>query len=402
MNQPDLCSTGMVLFVGLMPPEPGGAGIVGRNLVACFARDSVVVATSGNRQRSAMQYEPENLTYEILTAVRYSRRVNHWLFRLQTPVAARRLARIAREVDARVIIGSHPTAHLLEIARRAARHAAIPWIAYLHDTLVEAGRHLPQRKRLLKLQDAVFREASHVLVMSRGMCNLYRDNYDGMETTALEHIYPLPVRTELPGVPSKSKAFWAGNVYGINAHSFGRIAAAARDVGIGIQMTTPKSLSILQKMGVDTSSIERVYYPDWSDYHDALSEHEFLLLALDWPDESPIHRDELATIFPTKTPEYLASGRPILVHCPEDYFLARFFREHGCGTVVSERSSGSIVEAFREIRAGGTRITAQTENALAAISRFRPERIAGRLKTVVDAVAAVRWGEQADVELSGS
>ncbi|MFV1980301.1 MAG: glycosyltransferase, partial [Rhodothermia bacterium] len=392
MSRPDLCSAGTVLFVGLMPPEPGGSSIVDRNLVACFAKNSVVVATAGNRERSAMQYEPENLTYEVLTPVLYSRRVNHGLFRLQVPVATRRLARIAREIDARVIIGTHPTFHLLEIARRAARHAGIPWIAYLHDTLAEATRHFSQSKRIQRLQDAVFEEASHVLVMSEGMSAFYRDKYRELKTTALEHIYPMPVRTTSPGPPAKSKAFWAGNVYGINARSFSRLATAGHEVGIEISMTSAKDLSTLERLGIDTSAIDCLYYPDWSDYHDALNEHEILLLALDWPDESPIHRDELATIFPTKTPEYLASGRPILVHCPENYFLARFFREHGCGTVVCERSLGSIEEAFREIRAGGSHIRAQTDNALAATSRFLPERIAGRLKTVVDAVAKVRWG----------
>ena len=36
--------------------------------------------------------------------------------------------------------------------------------------------------------------------------------------------------------------------------------------------------------------------------------------------------EEYRTIFPTKTIEYLISGRPILAHTPPDRFLTRFSR----------------------------------------------------------------------------
>jgi hypothetical protein len=165
-------------------------------------------------------------------------------------------------------------------------------------------------------------------------------------------------------------------------------------------MTTAKQLTVLEGMGIDVSALDRVYYPEWSDYLEALNDHEILLLALDWPDESPIHHDELATIFPTKTPEYLASGRPILVHCPEDYFLARFFRHHDCGTIVSERSVDALADAIRTIRQGGAEVRRRSQNGLTAMGRFMPDRVAGRLKSLVDAVSAVKWGEKIEIDLS--
>jgi hypothetical protein len=399
MSVPNLCEAGTVLFVGLMPPEPGGTPIVGRNLLSCFAPSSIVVATAEYSGRSAMLYEPENQTHEILRSFGHSTRVNQFLFDLQVPIAARSLARLAREIDARVIIGSYPTFHLLDVVRRAAKRLDIPWVAYLHDTLAETTHHLPQRERILRLQNAVFDEASHVFVMSEGMAELYRVKYPTLQTTALEHIYPLSVRTELPRPPSHQRMFWGGSVYDINQRSFGRVADSVILAGTGITMTSPQNSSFLQAKGINTSAIDHSYYPDWNEYHSTLSEHETLLLTLDWPDESEMHRDELATIFPTKTPEYLATGRPILVHCPEDYFLAKFFREHKCGTVVSERSLPSITEAIKGMREGGPEIRAQCENALNAVSLFRPERIAGRAKAVVDAVSNSSWGQRAAVDL---
>ena len=37
-------------------------------------------------------------------------------------------------------------------------------------------------------------------------------------------------------------------------------------------------------------------------------------------------RDEFRTIFPTKTIEYLISGRPMLAHAPADAFLTQFLQ----------------------------------------------------------------------------
>src|SRR5947209_17739116 len=42
------------------------------------------------------------------------------------------------------------------------------------------------------------------------------------------------------------------------------------------------------------------------------------------------------TAAPGKVGEYLASGRPVLVHAPRGSFVSWYFREHECGLVVDE------------------------------------------------------------------
>jgi len=55
----------------------------------------------------------------------------------------------------------------------------------------------------------------------------------------------------------------------------------------------------------------------------------FLPLAFDSP-----YPELIRTSSPAKMAEYLASGRPILVHAPADSFVAWYFRQHDCGVVV--------------------------------------------------------------------
>jgi len=69
-----------------------------------------------------------------------------------------------------------------------------------------------------------------------------------------------------------------------------------------------------------------------------------LFLPLSWNTKAP---DIIATASPGKLSEYLASGRPMLVHGPEDSFVARFTREHGTGIVVDRDDVEVLAGAVR-------------------------------------------------------
>ena len=117
-----------------------------------------------------------------------------------------------------------------------------------------------------------------------------------------------------------------------------------------------------------------------------LNQH-ILTVALNWPDESSLPEDELATAFPTKVIEYLAAGRPILVHCPENYFLARFFREHECGIVVSTRDVAAIVKAVKTLLDRGSEQERMRKNALRAAQIFSIDRISKVLSQILEEIS---------------
>jgi glycosyltransferase involved in cell wall biosynthesis len=50
----------------------------------------------------------------------------------------------------------------------------------------------------------------------------------------------------------------------------------------------------------------------------------------------------VATSFPSKTAEYLASGIPVLVHAPSYSAVARYCPKPGCGLVVDEPNEDSL------------------------------------------------------------
>lgn len=60
------------------------------------------------------------------------------------------------------------------------------------------------------------------------------------------------------------------------------------------------------------------------------------------------------TSSPGKMGEYLAAGRPILVHAPHDSFVNWYFRTHDCGFVVGENSSEVLANKIVELISNST------------------------------------------------
>jgi len=299
---------------------------------------------------------------------------------------------IAQKVRPAVIVGVYPDYHFLYAARAAAKKLKIPWISYLHDTVVEALSHSHLAQRGAQLQKEVFQEASSTLVMSRGMADLYQKKYH-FTSIPLEHSYLEPIPENIPETQGLRQAFWGGAIYGINARAVGRIADATSKIDCSFLLATNASAAGLEALGVRGEHLKQEFYSGRKEYLEALQRQGILVLALDYPDESPIHEDELSTIFPTKTPEYLASGRPILVHCPEHYFMARFIKENGCGLVVSERSVPALTEACQYLLGSSPKIEEMGRNALKAAHLFAADRVASLFQEHIRKTALVKWGE---------
>lgn len=391
---PALCEEGHVLVTSYTyVPAPNALSVVMHNLLSRFDPRSYSIVTARTADTVASASRTEAQVHRIMSNIGFSQRLNQMWLDWQLPGAVARTVRLIQQTEARVLFGVFPNYYFLRIAREAAKKAAIPWIPYLHDTVAEGQKHTRLGARAAQLQEQVFAEASRICVMSQGMADLYQRKYN-LVTQPLVHTYPEPIPTEPPSDPPLRQAFWSGSVYVINQHAVARVVEALRRIDCPCQLTTTNTRSHLEQMGVPTDHLKVDFYPKRSDYLQVLQQQGLLILALDWPEETRAHEDELSTIFPTKTPEYLAAGRPILAHCPEHYFLARFIREHRCGLVVSERSVDALAEACRFLLSGSAEVGEMTRRALQAARIFEADRVAAIFQDEVQRVAKARWGER--------
>ncbi|MCX6360321.1 MAG: glycosyltransferase [Armatimonadetes bacterium] len=394
---PPLCTEGHVLVVtSEFPPRGGGSSVTMCNLLSCFDPASFTVAGVASRERRPLEGPAGVRPVPIAVSPGAGGRLAHVAMEAQVPVAALRAASLARSKGACAVVGVYPYVQIIDIAYRAARLARLPFVPYLHDTIAEGMSGRLGARKAVRLHERVLGSADHVLVISDGMRDLYRRKY-GVDCTVVRHTYPEPMPADGPEGPGNGAAFWGGLVYTINQCSFARVAEAVRTAGVRLTLATENGREDLERKGVmfDNAGIAPMFTR--AEYLKCLGDHSLLVLALDWPDESPVHEEELATIFPTKTPEYLAAGRPIVVHCPERYFLAEFFREHGCGVLVTDRSKGRLLDACRQALAGGGSVRAAQAAALKAARLFDASAVADCLRDRMDRVVGATRGGGGDL-----
>ena len=73
------------------------------------------------------------------------------------------------------------------------------------------------------------------------------------------------------------------------------------------------------------------------------SQADILLLAYDFDKKSC---DYLKLSMPTKASEYMISGTPVLVYCPEETAVASFFLSEECGYCVTKRNKIDLIQAL--------------------------------------------------------
>lgn len=375
---PDELSRNKLLYVSdCLTPRSGGSGVVNSMLIRQLGAVHVIAVTSSGEidTDTGVPAETAGFNYSFLP-----KRLLMYGHLISVLLARYKISLLIRRYKPACIIAAYPQLSLFSAAVKEANQHGIPYYAYLHDTIEEALSRGPLKGQAAEIQQVVFQTAAGIFVISDGMQELYARKYR-LETTVVRHIYPeegFPITSSGNG-----RAFWSGSVYGINHRALARMTHTCTKVGMSTTFTGNTPEKDLHLFGFPTDSIHRHYYSRRNDYLLAVAEHSLLLLCLNWPDESSVHPDEMATIFPTKTPEFLASGVPVVVHCPDNYFLANFFRENACGLVISTRDEKKIMEELEGFMANKSLQQAMVARARMLKHLFDPELNAGNMKNMV-------------------
>jgi hypothetical protein len=222
----------------------------------------------------------------------------------------------------------------------------------------------------LELQQQIFRKTKNIFVISDGLRDLFNEKYK-TSSIILRHIYNGAQNTSFEEINNR-QAFYCGSIYGINFNSLRRASQALANEGYDFNISTITNYYYLLRKNIVKSKKQIKFIPEVSEFLSHLNKQQILIVALDWPDESTIHKDELSTIFPTKMMEYLSSGRPILAHCPENYFLAKFIINNSCGLVSSDPSIENLSHVLRKLN-NSSLCKELGQNAINSSSIFRGE-----------------------------
>ena len=373
-----------------LPPAVTGSAVIVGNLARAFSREEMLLA--GRRPGATPSAQMATDRPEVV----YLEGRHDWQSRVPggrhlplatVPWLTRRLVRLIRRRGCTDVLGVYPDMAYLWAAWQASRQTGCRFYPWFHNTLLESrgARRIAGWERRLAtwLQTRVFRDATHVFVMSDGMLELYRERYPHLRScSALVHSFaePIPPFAE-PGMRAEPVFAFSGNVNGSCLEAARRLCeVVGRVPGAQLHFYTVQSQADLEQFGVwqPNATCSRLDRPALLA---ALAQSDILLLPHGFT--GPFHEVEYQTIFPTKTIEYLISGRPILAHTPPGVLLTRFLKQHDCALVVEEASPRAVQASIEQLRQDPALRSRLVRNALQAAERFQITRVAGHLRQKV-------------------
>jgi glycosyltransferase involved in cell wall biosynthesis len=258
------------------------------------------------------------------------------------------VARILREEDCDCLVAC--TGDLLDLPAgyAASRQARIRFAAYLFDDYEHQWIDRRARSHAERWAPTILRNASVVLVPNEFLQEEYYSRY-GIRPAVVRNPSGLLATADVPPwprEPGRVRIVYTGAVYQAHYDAFRNLVAAIRLSHRGeleLHIYTAQPFEELRREGI----LGPVVYHRHVDLADAeATQRQADILFLPLAFTSPYPASIVRTSAPGKMGEYLASGRPVLVHAPPDSFVSWYFRHHMCGTVVDQDDPSALMEAL--------------------------------------------------------
>lgn len=232
----------------------------------------------------------------------------------------------------------------------AARFLRIPFYCYMFDDYGMQYKIIPSFYKFASFWDKhVAKMATNIIVPNE----LLQEDYAKRSGKV-----PIVVRNPLQGNVLRNDTSWptdinvikivyTGAIYHVHEDSFERLVSAmdSLDVPIFLHLYT----SVPSKDMRIFKNSKKVYH------HEHVNEKKvieiqrsadilFLPLAFNAPTPEVIR-----TALPGKFCEYLASGRPLLVHAPADSFVASYCSKYNCAVVINSPDEKALLDGIRQI-----------------------------------------------------
>jgi hypothetical protein len=304
------------------------------------------------------------------------------------------LARELRKPERKALLVVYPTQPFLLAGCLAALTTKKPFLVYLTDVYVEG---LPRGKRVGRLIERYMaRRASALFGMSDAHCAQLAGR---MRAQGVED--PLVVEIPQPYVPpsegatltrpleGKPAILFTGAIYNQHVDSVQRLIEALdrpslADLDPRFNIFSQFDAETLAQEGIEIGGRVSLRSATVDETLAGQRAADILFLAMSFTVSEAVR----TTGSPTKTPEYLAAGRPILVHAPSESYVARYAREYGWGEVVSEPDVHAVAHAIRRLATDEARQAELVAAAAATLPRHLAPVVAETFRQTVRKVVA--------------
>jgi len=152
-----------------------------------------------------------------------------------------------------------------------------------------------------------------------------------------------------PWTPGKAITIvYTGSIYEAHFDAFRQLIEAIKllnQASIELHLYTSQSAEVLAAEGISGDFVH-LGYAVASQVPAIQRQADILFLPMAFSSPFP---EITRTAAPGKSGEYMATGRPILVHAPPDSFLSWYYRQHDCGLVVDQEDAGALAEGISQL-----------------------------------------------------
>lgn len=271
---------------------------------------------------------------------------------LKTVQRARRISQILKGEESKAIVACTGDLYDLPAGYLASRWTGARYYVYLFDDYFYQWTASLHRVFAQRWERVLVGGATGVIVPNEFLGEEYNHRY-GIKPIVIHNPYEesegvQKMERDLSAQQGEIKIVYTGAVYHAHYDAFQSVLTAIREMGrpkMKLHLYTAQSVSELEKQKI-TGPVVVHSHLDSREIAHVQKDADILFLGLAF--KSPIP-EVIRTSAPGKMGEYLASGRPILVHAPSDSFLSWYFRKHGCGLVVDQNEPAELTKAIQQI-----------------------------------------------------
>jgi glycosyltransferase involved in cell wall biosynthesis len=389
----------------LLPPTRSGQPLVLYNLLKnCAPSDYCLISEADysgviNGSDSGCQLEGRYYSLKLFLKSYYLNRLieryllklnfilPHTFFENLIKKRSKSIERILKSENCKVVVACTGSIFDPIAAYYASRNLGIEFIFYIFD-LYSCQFTFPEGIAFTeKYEEILIKNAEKVILTNEFVYDEYLKKYD-VKGYIIHN--PVPYEPEVEQLIVETgnlngktmEILYAGSIYAAHYDAFKNLVRAIDKIqNFRLRLITSQRKFILKIKGIKGSFIFFDKLKSQSEIFELQKKADILFFPLAF--NSPYPR-LIRNSSPGKMGEYLASGKPVLVHAPSDSFLSWYFKEKNCGIVADKNDHEFLAEKLMEVTGNDSILEEIVKNAMNCAKKdFSPEESCKKFEEIV-------------------
>ncbi|MFA6391484.1 MAG: glycosyltransferase [Patescibacteria group bacterium] len=257
---------------------------------------------------------------------------------------------ISKQNKFNMLLGLSDIGYALISTYFAHKITKIPYALYIFDVYKGYKFELPYKFLASLFEKVIFKNAKIIIVTNKATEDLYKKRYGDSLNIKIIHNSVFTdaydkIRVERH-ITAPYKIIFTGYVYWAQEQSLLNLIKAMEqliDLPVELLIYSPKPTDAIRNSIVNKNNI-KLLSANQSEIPKIQNEATLLFLPLSWNTNAPAI---ITTATPGKYTDYLASGRPMLVHAPDYAYVSQYTKENQLGLVVDKNDIQLLADTIR-------------------------------------------------------